>query len=235
MTSKLVRFLIATALVSSLTALAQTAGSDNALPAAPSSTPASTSAAPTPMGNGTKIAVINIEGAIYASNEGQKDFDVLGKKLEPKQAELKTMNDELEALKKQLTTQGDKLNADAHDTLVRQIDAKQKVFDRTMQDARDDFQAQQGEIAQKILQKMGPLIKKYADDNGYGLIIDTTQPWPQGPVVMAGPSFDITKAIVDAYNVQSGVAAPPASATRTAPSHSSTGATAKPATGAAPK
>jgi outer membrane protein len=49
---------------------------------------------------------------------------------------------------------------------------------------------------------------KYAGDKGFGLIMDTSNPWPQGPVLWAGPSVDITKAIVDAYNVQSGVPAP---------------------------
>ena len=44
-----------------------------------------------------------------------------------------------------------------------------------MQDARDDAQNQQNEIAQRILQKMGPMLVKYAADNGFGVIIDTSQ------------------------------------------------------------
>ena len=221
MTSKLVRFLMAAFALSLTGALAQAGASDSAVPSAPSASAAAARSA------GTKIGVINIQAAIEACNEGQRDFEALGKKLEPKQADLKVKNDELESLKKQLSTQGDKLNTDAHDTLVRQIDAKQKVFDRDMQDARDDFQAQQNEIAQKILEKMGPVLKKYADDNGYGLIIDTTQPWPQGPVVMAGPSFDITKAVIDTFNLQSGVAAPAASS-RPATSRPAAGTGTKP-------
>jgi outer membrane protein len=55
---------------------------------------------------------------------------------------------------------------------------------------------------------MAPIIVKYAGDKGFGLIMDTSNPWPQGPVLWAGPSVDITKAIVDAYNAQSGVPAP---------------------------
>ena len=53
------------------------------------------------------------------------------------------------------------------------------------------------------------MIVKYSQDNGFGLIIDTSKPWPQSPVVIAGDSFvDITKAVVDIYNAQSGVPAP---------------------------
>jgi outer membrane protein len=137
-------------------------------------------------------------------------------------------------LKKQLSTQGDKLNEDARGTLVKQIEEKQKKLERSVQDARDDAQSQQNEIAQRILQKMAPIIVKYAGDKGFGLIMDTSNPWPQGPVLWAGPSVDITKAIVDSYNTQSGVVAPirptttrPAgAASRPAP----TGGATKPAT-----
>src|ERR1700688_3017671 len=165
MTRKLARFLLATVVIFSVAALAQTASADPALPAAPSA--AATTPDPTVASTGNKIGTINIEQAIFASNEGQRDFEVLSKKLEPKQTELKNMNDEVESLKKQLTTQGDKLTDDARANLVKQIEQKQKALERAVQDARDDAQNQQNEIAQRILQKMAPLIVKFAGDNAF--------------------------------------------------------------------
>src|SRR5713101_5346255 len=210
MTSKLARFLLATAFVLSVTALAQTGSAAAALPPAPSAAPP---AATNP--GGTRIGTINIEQAVFGSNEGQRDIEALSKKLEPKQTELKGLNDELENLKKQLNTQGDKLNDEARATLVKQIEQKQKSFERSVQDARDDATSQQQEIFQRILQKMGPLILKHAGDNAFGVILDTSNPWPQGPVVWSGPAVDITKTIVDSYNTQSGVPAPkPAAGTK---------------------
>lgn len=213
MTSKFLRLLTCAALALPFVALAQTA----ALPAAPS---AAASSAAAPAATGTRLGTINLEQAIFASNEGQRDFEALSKKLEPKQTELKNMNDEVESLKKQLNTQSASLSDDARGTLVKQIEKKQKDLERAVQDARDDAQNQQSEIGQRILQKMGPMIVKYAADNGFGVIIDTSNPWPQGPVLWAGPAVDITKPIVDAYNVQSGVPAPttpkPAAAIRPA-------------------
>jgi len=49
---------------------------------------------------------------------------------------------------------------------------------------------------------------KYAADNGFGVIMDTSQPWPQSPVVWWGEAVDVTKPVVDLYNAQSGVPAP---------------------------
>jgi len=224
MKSSLNLILTATVLALSAASLGQSGGSAT-LPSAPSATPPAGAAATTvPAATGSKVGTINIEQAIFASNEGQRDFDALSKKLEPKQTELKNANDEVESLKKQLSAGGEKLNEDSRGTLVKQIEDKQKKLERSVQDARDDAQNQQNEIAQRILQKMAPIIVKYAGDNGFGLIIDTSNPWPNGPVLWAGPSVDITKAVVDTYNLQSGVAPPvrPATAPKT-------GATTKPA------
>ena len=179
------------------------------------------------------MGTINVEQAIFATNEGQRDFEALSKKLEPKQTELKNQNDEVESLKKQLNTQGDKLNDDSRATLVKQIEQKQKSLERSVQDARDDAQNQQNEIAQRILQKMAPMLVKYAADNGFGVIIDTSNPWPNGPVLWAGPAVDITRPVVELYNAQSGVPAPAPKPAATRPA----APTAKPATTspAAPK
>src|ERR1700693_1447464 len=216
MTSKFARFFTPAVFALSVAVLAQT----SPLPAAPSAAASEAAAPVATNATGTKMGTINVEQAILATNEGQRDFEALSKKLEPKQTELKGVNDEVEALKKQLNTQGDKLNEESRATLVKQIEQKQKSLERQVQDARDDAQNQQNEIAQRILQKMGPMLVKYAADNGFGVIIDTSNPWPNGPVLWAGPAVDITRPIVELYNAQSGVPAPaakPAGARPTTP------------------
>ena len=227
MTSKFMRLFLAAAVLFAISALAQT--SSAATPSSPAAAPAAS--APAPVSTGTKVGAINIEGAIFGSNEGRRDLEALGKKFEPKQTELKNQNDELDGLKKQLSTQQDKLNEDALATLKKQIESKQKLFDRAVQDAQEEFGTQQQEIAGRVLQKMAPIVVKYAEDNGFGMIIDTSKPWPQSPILMAGSGVDITKAVVDIYNAQSGVPAPAAgTASRPAPSKPTGTAAPKPAT-----
>jgi len=216
MISKFLRFALAPAALLAISALAQTGSAATPsgtapLPTAPSS-PANSPTTTTPPNMGTKVGAINIDGAILGTNEGRRDMEALGKKFEPKQTELKNQNDELEGLKKQLTAQQDKLNEDALANLKKQIETKQKSFDRALQDAQEEFGGQQQELANRILNKMAPMIVKYAQDNGFGLIIDTSKPWPQSPVLMAGQGVDITQPVVDIYNAQSGVPAPAAGA-----------------------
>jgi outer membrane protein len=239
MKSKFTCFLLAAVFALSAISLAQASKPDTTLPAAPSSsTPPAAAAADPTATNAGRVGTINIEQAIFASNEGQRDFEALSKKLEPKQTELKNLNDEVESLKKQLSD-GAKLSEDARGNLVKQIEQKQKSLERLVQDARDDAQAQQNEIAQRILQKMAPVIVNYAQTAGFGMIVDTSNPWPQGPILWALPSMDITRSVVEAYNSKSGVPAP--AKTIAPPAKSGTGtkpaapAQAKPQTAAPPK
>jgi outer membrane protein len=67
-----------------------------------------------------------------------------------------------------------------------------------------------------VATKVGAVLTSYAQAQGFTLVLDGgTQ---QAPVVLyASASTDITKAIVDAYNVKSGVPPPPAEPASTTP------------------
>jgi len=220
MMRKFLRISLAGAVCVAASALAQTAS-----PSAPAPVPAAPSASANQAATATtKVGTINIEQAVIACNEGRKEFEALQKKLEPKQTQLKSQNDELESLQKQLQTQQDKLNTDALTNLQKEIETKKKAFDRAVQDAQEDAGNQQKEIFQRILQKMAPVIVKYAEDNNIAMIVDTSNPWPQSPVLWAGEGVDITKSVVEAYNVKSGVAAPEAATGRPAAPRPAAGA-----------
>lgn len=182
-------------------------------------TPAAAGQAPAPqqnLGTGSKVGVIDMQEAVLGTNEGQRDFAALNKKFEPRRTELQGLNTEIETLKKQLNDQGPKLSADARASLVKSIDTKTKALQRSAEDSQNEYNQQRDEISQRILQKVAPIITKYTADNGYGLIIDASVPWPQGPVVLATPTMNITKAVVDVYNQQSGIPAPPKAETKPA-------------------
>lgn len=228
MIKKFARVTVAVLFGLSLLALAQTAPAAGA-PAAATPDAPSAAAVAAAKATGTKVGTINIEQAIFASNEGRRDFEALTKKFEPKQNELKGLADELDSLQKQLSAQQDKLNEEARDKLVKQIEVKKKSYDRATQDAQEDFQSQQGEIGNKILTRMAPLIVKYSSENGYGMILDTSQQWPRGPVIWYGPAVDITQPIVEAFNIQSGVPAPAAGSTAAKPVKPAASPASKPA------
>jgi outer membrane protein len=176
---------------------------------APAQAPAPAAQAPAAARVAERVVVIDMQGAVTGCNEGLRDFEALGKKFEPRRTELQKLGTEVEGLKSQLSTQGPTMAPAARDALTKSIDTKTKTLQRTGEDSQNEFQQQQNEIAQRILQKLAPVLKKYADDHGYGLVLDGSMPWPQGPVVMVASPLDITKAVIDAYNAQSTVPPPP--------------------------
>jgi outer membrane protein len=191
------RFALVLALALSLTALAQTSR-------------AASTASPAPSVQPGKIGIINIKGAIVASNEGQRDFEALQKRFDPKNAELKARNDEVEGLKKQLQLQGEKMNEQARGALVTQINTKQTALKRFVEDTQADLNGQQNQLAGSIGGKLMKTLDKYARDNGFALVLDYSS--EQSGVLWVGQGVDITEAVIEAYNAESGVPSQPKTA-----------------------
>jgi len=160
---------------------------------------------------GTKIGVVNIQEAIFTTNEGKKETDALQQRFAPKQAELKGLNDEIENLKKQLQAQGDKLNDEERNNRARVIDSKQRSFSRAQEDAQNEFQQAEQEVINRLGQKMLVVLEKYSIDNGYAAVLDVSG--QQSPVLWASQGNTITKDLIDAYNTASPAAAPSKPAT----------------------
>ena len=174
------------------------------LPAAPA---AAVPAAPAVQ---AKIAVIAFKAAVANTHEGQRDFADLEKKYMPRENQLKALNDDIETLTKQLQTQGNTLSEADRASKAKAIDEKKKKLEREAEDARNDFQQEMGEVYNGLASKVYDVMSAYAQQAGYTMILDVSE--QQSPVLYAAQGIDISKAVVDAYDVKSGVPAPPPSA-----------------------
>ncbi len=170
-------------------------------PAAPT-----TSAAAVP----AKVAVIAFQVAVAQTNEGQRNYADITKKFEPKQAQLKQQNDEIDALKKEIQTQGDKLSPAEQAAKTKEIDEKTKLLQRNFEDTRNDYQQAVGDMYNQLAGKVFEVVESYAKQNGYTLVLDGSQ--QQSPILWAAETTDITKPVIAGYNAKSGVPAPPAGA-----------------------
>ncbi len=198
-------------------------------PAAPSATTQSPATASSGTTHPFKVAVIEIQSAILGTKDGQKAtqefamrFDPRKKELEGKAAEIKDLQDKLQ--------RGGAAMADAAKTeLTRAIEQKTKSYNRDMEDANAEFQAEQSKVLDDLGQKMMQVVERYAQANGYAVIIDVSN--PQTPVMYASSSANITKDIVALYDKTLPATAPASTSTGT-----KTGATpmASPAKPAAP-
>jgi outer membrane protein len=170
--------------------------------------PAQTPPAPAAPAEPAKIAVIAFQTAVGQTNEGQRAFADLQTKFEPKRQQLKALSDEIDTLAKQLQTQGDSLSDAVRASRAKTIDDKKKQLDRSSEDARNDYQGAVQELYTSLASKVYDVLASYSQQHGYTLVLDMGA--QQGVVLFASPATDITKPVIDAYNLKSGVPAPPA-------------------------
>lgn len=173
-------------------------------PAAPA--PAAPAVAAAPAGP-TKIAVIAFQLAVAQTNEGQRNFAELKKKYEPKETQLKALNDEIEASQKELQEKGATLTAAERSSRTKSIDEKKKQLQRSAEDLRTTGNQEMQDMLSALAAKVYDVLSSYSQQQGYTLVLDVSE--QQNPVLYAGESTNITKTVIDAYNVKSGVPAQP--------------------------
>jgi outer membrane protein len=167
---------------------------------------AQTPSAPASASEPAKIAVIAFQAAVGQTNEGQRNFADIQKKYEPKRQQLKALSDEIDSLTKQLQTQGDSLSDAARASRAKTIDDKKKQLDRSGEDAKNDYQGEIQELYNSLASKVFDVLAGYAQQQRITLVLDIGQ--QQTPVLFANPAIDITKPVIEAYNLKSGVPAP---------------------------
>ena len=169
-------------------------------PAAPAAAPAVVA----PVAMDAKIALVNFEQVVLASNEGQVVTANTQKKFEPQKNEIEKLAGEVDAMKKQ---QAAAATDEAKAKLLREIDAKEKALNSRAEEAQTAYNAEWQEALAGVAQKIATTMKKYAADSGFTLLLDVSS--QQSNVLWALPQTDISQAVVDLYNKQSGIAAPP--------------------------
>lgn len=184
----------------------------NEPPSAPS--PAGTAAPAGP----SKVAVIGFQQAVIATNEGRRTFAAIQAKYAPKEAALKSENDQIDALKKDLQAKGATLTDADRNARLKTIDEKTKDLQRQAQDDQSDMNSEMQDAYGALAPKVGAVLEAYAKQQGYTLVLDgTPQQNTQSSILWFSQGTDITKAVVDAYNEKSGVSAPSAAPARTTP------------------
>ena len=240
MKSMFTRIALALAVSLPLSALAQTQ-TPQSTGTAPGGGTTTSNPAPSPTGPmPTRIGIIEMSTVIGNINDGKRQFDALRKKYEPKDAELRKAATEVETLQNQYKTQGPKMNDDARTQLARTIEQKQRELQHNSDTAKAEYQTDLNDVVSGILKKLGPMIDKYAKDNGFAVIFDVAPidgNQQVSPVLWGAEQVNITQSIIDSYNAQAGGAPPPSSTTapRPRPSAGTTGTTPRTNTTAPPK
>lgn len=145
----------------------------------------------------TKIAIINMQGAILNTKDGQKAQQELQNKFTPKKSELEKKQADLTALQEQLRKGSATMSDDAKAKIQNDITSGQKSLQRDGEDFDAEVQQEEQKLMGDLWQKMMDVVTKYATQNSYAMVVDVSN---QQTVIWADPSTNITAEAVKLYD-----------------------------------
>ena len=172
---------------------------------------------------GTKIGVINVRQAIASTSEGKQAGAELQSQFAPRQSELEGLNKTINDLRQRMEAGANKLSDDEKVRLQREGETRARQLQRKQDEYQEDVNAAQAEVFDRVGRKMIDVLDRYARENGYVAILDTSA--QNTPILFASTNIDVTQDIVklydNAYPVKGGAPAatttPKPAAPRTTP------------------
>ena len=143
-----------------------------------------------------KIGVVNAQDILQKTKKGtqiQKRLEQLQTK---KQAELKTMQDAVKKLEKDVLSPA--LNEETREKKALELETKRKNLKRYIEDARNEInRASQKELVE-LEKAVMPLIDQIGKSKGFTIIFDITRPG----IVYFDQAIDITADVIKAFDAK---------------------------------
>jgi outer membrane protein len=147
---------------------------------------------------GTKIGVINVRQAIVTTTEGKQASAELQTQFAPRQNELEGLNKQINDLRQRLQAGGPTLSEEEKARLTTQGQRLAAQLERKNNELQEDVNAAQGEVVDKIGRKMMDILDRYARENGFVIILDSSS--QNTPLLYASTNIDVTPEIIKQYD-----------------------------------
>src|SRR6266403_3108101 len=145
-----------------------------------------------------KIGVINVRQAIAGTAEGKQAGAELQSQFAPRQNELEGLNKQINDLRQRIDSGTGKLSPEELARLQREGEVKARQIQRKQDEYQEDVNAAQAEVFDRVGRKMVDVLDRYARENGYVAILDTSA--QNTPVLFASTNIDVTQDIVKLYD-----------------------------------
>jgi len=148
--------------------------------------------------SGTKIGVINIRQAIASTVEGKQATAELQTQFSARQNELEGLNKNINDLRQRLQSGAATLSEEEKARLRTQGQRLAAQLERKNNEMQEDVNAAQGEVVDKIGRKMMDILDRYARENGFVAIFDSSA--QNSPILYASTNIDVTPEIIKQYD-----------------------------------
>ena len=151
-----------------------------------------------PTAQPTRVAILQFQQAVLSTQEGQQATATLKAKYDPRKTQLEKKQADLQSMQDQLQKGGATLTAAARTKLQTDIASTQRALQHDADDLNTEVQEDEGKIMQTMATKMGEIVKNYATKNGFAVVLDASS--QQTPVLWAAPAVNITAEIIKLYD-----------------------------------
>jgi outer membrane protein len=147
---------------------------------------------------GAKLGVINVRQAIASTAEGKQAGAELQSQFAPRQSELEGLNKQINDLRQRIDAGTGKFSQEEQARLTREGETKARQLQRKQDEYQEDVNAAQAEVFDRIGRKMIDVLDRYARENGYVAVLDTSA--QNTPILFASTNIDVTQDIVKLYD-----------------------------------
>lgn len=162
-------------------------------------------------GTSKLVGIINLRGAIGSTAEGKQASAELQSQFAPRSAEIDNLTKQINDLQQKLQAGQGKLSQEEETRLTAEGQKLTQRLDRRRTDFQEDAGAAQQEVLERIGRKMVDVLDKYARENGFSVVLDTSG--QNSPILYASNQIDVTQEIVrlydQAYPVKAGASPAP--------------------------
>jgi outer membrane protein len=145
-----------------------------------------------------KIGTINVRQAIVNTADGKQASAELQSQFAPRQNELENLNKQISELRQRLAAGERTLSDEEKARLTQQGQKMAQQLERKQNEYQEDVNGAQGEVIDRIGRKMLEVLDRYARENGYVAVFDTSS--QNSPILYASSQIDVTSDIVRLYD-----------------------------------
>jgi outer membrane protein len=150
-----------------------------------------------------KVAVVNMQQAVFATAEVKKADADLQTSLKPRKDQADKLQADLQSIQQQLQANGSKLTEQQQQDLQDEGQRKNREFQRLTQELTEAADSARQDILPKTTQRMVEVLKKLAAEKGYDLIVESSVTY------FSKTGMDITTEATAAYDKTYPVAGTP--------------------------
>jgi outer membrane protein len=144
------------------------------------------------------VAIINLRGAIGSTSEGKQASAELQSQFAPRSSEIDALTKQISDLQQKLQAGQGKLSQEEETRLTGEGQRLTQRLDRRRNDFQEDASAAQQEVLERIGRKMVDVLDRYARENGYSVVLDTSG--QNSPILYASNQVDVTQDIIRLYD-----------------------------------